>query len=349
MILLRESRMEDVPLLSRLAQMPGPGFYGLPSDEHSLKDRVEISVKSFLGKSRRTSDARYLMVAEDLTTGEVVGTSTIRAQYGTEDSPNFYFEVGVERKFSETINTGFLHGTLILRYDTQGPSEIGGLVVHPDYRQREDRLGRQISFVRFLYMGMHRSQFKKRLLTELLPPFNRDGQSPLWEAVGRRFTNMEYWEADQLCSQNKEFILSLFPTGKIYTTFLPAEARDSIGKVGDQTKPVHHMLTKAGFRYENKIDPFDGGPHLVCDTDQVVPIQKIQTLRLKVSTGTPSKLGEKGLISSSFKHERGFQAVAVTAVIEGDTLILPNQESTQKLQTLLSLSTGDSVVFMPYY
>jgi arginine/ornithine N-succinyltransferase beta subunit len=35
-----------------------------------------------------------------------------------------------------------------------------------------------------------------------------------------------------------KFIFSLFPSGKIYTTFLAAEARNAIGKVGKETEPV---------------------------------------------------------------------------------------------------------------
>ena len=120
----------------------------------------------------------------------------------------------------------------------------------PQYRNPTPISGRQISFVRFLYLGMNKAKFKRKVLAELLPPLNKKGQSPLWEAIGRRFTNMDYWEADELCQKNKEFIFSLFPSGKIYTTFFPAEARNAIGKVGKETEPVLHMLKKIGFHLQ---------------------------------------------------------------------------------------------------
>ena len=40
----------------------------------------------------------------------------IAGQHGTADSPHFYFEVGHEKRFSETINTGFIAGVNTLDF-----------------------------------------------------------------------------------------------------------------------------------------------------------------------------------------------------------------------------------------
>ena len=81
------------------------------------------------------------------------------------------------------------------------------------------------------------------------------------EAIGRRFMNMDYQDADMLSRENCEFILSLFPSATIYGTLLPPEARNAIGKVGTKTEPVKRMLESIGFCYTQEVDPFDGGPH----------------------------------------------------------------------------------------
>ena len=94
-----------------------------------------------------------------------------------------------------------------------------------------------------------------------MPPLTSEGSSLLWEAIGRKFFKMEYWEADKLSQTNKEFILNLFPQETIYTKLLPDAARDSIGMVGKDTLPVKKMLENIGFKYTNEVDPFDGGPH----------------------------------------------------------------------------------------
>ncbi len=346
MILLREVQDRDLDGLERLAQIPG--FINLQNDRDFLKDRIARSKASFSDKLANKLDGKYIFVAEDLGSKRVLGTSMIAAQHGTTEAPHFYFEVSNEEKFSSTINTGFIHGTLKLKYDTNGPSEIGGLVLDPEIRNSEARVGRQISFVRFLYLGLNKHKFKRKLIAELLPPLNKKGQSPLWEAIGRRFTNMDYWEADQLCQKNKEFIFSLFPSGKIYTTFLPAEARNAIGKVGKDTEPVLHMLKKIGFAYRNQVDPFDGGPHLWANVDDILPIKKIATYTIDPTLAPDGISAEAGLLSGVRQRPGAFRAVAVQAIHKDGKLNVVDQKLDDVLAAL-ELSPTEPVVFMPYY
>lgn len=350
MILLREIQEQDLDSLERFAQIPG--FINLPNDRDLLREKIARCKNSLLDKLQNKFDAKYIFVAEDLGQKRVLGTSMIAAQHGTTEAPHFYFEVGSEEKFSQMISTGFIHGTLKLKYDTNGPSEIGGLVLDPEHRNTEDRIGRQISFVRFLFLGLNKQRFKRKVLAELLPPLNKKGQSPLWEAIGRRFTNMDYWEADQLCQKDKEFIFSLFPTGKIYTSFLPAEARNSIGKVGKETEPVLHMLKKIGFQYKNQVDPFDGGPHLWAGVDEILPIKKMVTHAFSPEPVSAGLSPESGLLCKAQQEVGTFRAVAVKAVVQsavqGGKVHLVGPDSAE-VQKVLKLEPGNPVVFMPYY
>lgn len=347
MILLREIQERDLEALERFSQIPG--FINLPNDRDLLREKILKSISSFQDQSPGKYDGKYLFVAEDLEKRRILGTSMIAGQHGTVESPHFYFEVGSEEKFSETISTGFIHGTLKLKYDTNGPSEIGGLVLDPEYRNSEHRIGRQISFVRFLFLGLNRSKFKRKILAELLPPLNKKGQSPLWEAIGRRFTNMDYWEADQLCQKNKEFIFSLFPSGKIYTTFLPAEARNAIGKVGKETEPVLHMLKKIGFEYKGQIDPFDGGPHLWANVDDLLPVKKIGQLTFDGNQDTGAEVPrESGLLCRLPQRPGEFRAVAVHGLVKNGRIHVLDPAG-HMVRGVLGLNTDDPVTFMPYY
>lgn len=347
MILLREIQERDLDALERFAQIPG--FINLPNDRDLLREKISRAVASFNDLNSSKFDGKYIFVAEDLERRQVFGTSMIAGQHGTVESPHFYFEVGSEEKFSDTINTGFIHGTLKLKYDSNGPSEVGGLVLDPEHRNSESRIGRQISFVRFLFLGLNRNRFKRKILAELLPPLNKKGQSPLWEAIGRRFTNMDYWEADQLCQKNKEFIFALFPSGKIYTTFLPAEARNAIGKVGKETEPVLHMLTKIGFQYKNQVDPFDGGPHLWANVDDLLPVKKITNLIFdSAPSSQQTATREAGLLCKTSQKPGEFRAIALQAVIH-DGKIQVSEPKSDLVASVLGLNSGDSVSFMPYY
>ncbi len=347
MILLREIQEQDLDGLEKLAQIPG--FINLLNDRDFLKSRIQRSQASFQDKNANKMDGKYIFVAEDVAQRRVLGTSMIAAQHGTSEAPHFYFEVGSEEKFSDMIGTGFIHGTIKLKYDTNGPSEIGGLVMDPEYRNSDARVGRQISFVRFLFLGLNRSRFKRKVLAELLPPLNKKGQSPLWEAVGRRFTNMDYWEADQLSRKEKEFIFSLFPTGKIYTTFLPAEARNAIGKVGKETEPVLHMLKKIGFSYRNQVDPFDGGPHLWANVDEILPVKKIATYTFDPELAVPEDNSlEQGLITPLQQKPGTFRALAVQAHAKDGKLNVTG-DGREALKQGLGVVAGESLAFMPYY
>lgn len=259
MFILRSVEEDD---LEDLFELSGKvHFINLPHDKEIIKKKIQASLKTFKTPSQNLADNIYLFVLEDLDKSKVIGASMIHAQHGTEQEPHFYLRVGSEHKFSQSINTGFVHGTLKLGLDTDGPTEIGGLVVSPEYRGHPHKLGKQIAFVRFLYMCMYPERFKEVIHSELMPPLDPDGNSPLWEAIGRRFINMDYQQADKLSRNNKEFILSLYPSDNIYMTLLTPSARNAVGKVGKETEPIKNMLEKIGFQYANEVDPFDGGPH----------------------------------------------------------------------------------------
>lgn len=265
-------------------------FINLPHDKEIIESKIESSLRSFQAKSDNLSKDHYIFVLEDLEAGRVIGCSMIHARHGDEEEPHFYLKVGRENKFSESINTGFIHGTLKLGYDTDGPTEIGGLILDPSYRGNPNKLGKVLSFCRFLYMGLNRDRFKETIHSELMPPFDADGRSPLWEAIGRRFLNMDYHDADILSRKNKEFILSLFPSGRIYETLLPIEARDAVGKVGEDTEPVKRMLESIGFKYIQEVDPFDGGPHYRCQLGDIKPVKTIKEVTLASGQVTSPKL-----------------------------------------------------------
>src|SRR5690606_13801553 len=182
----------------------------------------------------------------------------------------------------------------------------------PDFRGHAEKLGKQISFVRFLYMGIHPERFKERVHSELMPPFDKYGNSPLWEAIGRRFLNMNYHEADVPSRSNKEFILSLFPSENIYQTLLPMEAREAIGKVGKETEPVQKMLEKIGFKYMYEVDPFDGGPHYRCPLKEIKPIKEKITGTLKAVENLTTSTNDPTVIISLKHPDHDFFAVRTT-------------------------------------
>ena len=252
----------------------------LPNDREAIRGILDQAQKSFAGTIKDPRRREYVFVLVDLAQQRMVGTSMIIGQLGRRDAPYIYVDVFEEERYSATLDRHFRHVVLKIGYSYNGPTEIGGLIVDPEYRKKPERLGLMISYVRFLYIKMHREWFRDELLAELLPPLEPDGTSHLWDALGRKFTGMTYAEADRLSKKNKEFIKGLFPEGAIYATLLPEQAQQVIGKVGAQTKGVEKMLRRVGFRYGERVDPFDGGPHFTAPTDEVSLVRRAHQARV---------------------------------------------------------------------
>jgi arginine N-succinyltransferase len=284
----------------------------LPNDRDSIHEIVDYSYKSFSGEIADPRLRQYVFVLVDQSKGQIVGTSMIFAQLGRRGAPYSYFDVLDEEKYSATIDKHFHHTVLRIGYSYNGPTELGGLVLMPQYRLVPERLGTMISYVRFLYLGAHPNLFQEEVLAELMPPLEPDGTSHLWEALGRHFTGMSYADADRLSKKNKEFIKALFPEGVIYASVLPPAAQAVIGKTGTQTRGVEKLLRRIGFRYAHRVDPFDGGPHYTARMDEITLVANTKRTRAD-RPFTPTPEDKKALVAVEFAELPFFRAV-LTAV-----------------------------------
>ena len=278
MFLIRQSTQDDLEQIFEVAKHLDS--MNLPAKKAHLAAALERSAQSF-EETIEQSEREYLFVLEDTTQQRVIGTSMIYAQHGTKRSPHVYFQVLKDERYSQTIDRYFVHEALRLGYNYDGPSEIGGLVLLPEYRGHPASLGKLLSFARFVYIAMHRDKFRDRVVAELMPPLEPDGTSVFWKHLGKRFTGLQYQEADLLSKENKEFIHTLFPHSIIYTALLPQRVREMIGQVGPNTRGVEKMLRRIGFRYARQIDPFDGGPHFIVDTDDISVIKETRSIIAK--------------------------------------------------------------------
>lgn len=315
----------------------------LPDEPGHIARLLEASEKSFLGQIENPRRRKYVFLIRDRERGEAVGTSTIVAQLGRRDAPYIYLDVSTEEKYSASTDRHFHHQVLRIGFSYDGPTELGGLVVHPEHRRVDEKLGLLISYVRFLFIATHRELFKNELLAELMPPLEPDGTSHLWEAFGRRFTDMTYAEADLRSSEDKTFIRDLFPRGEVYASLLARDAQDVIGKVGAQTRGVERMLRRIGFRYAERIDPFDGGPHFVADADEVSLIQNSRRLAFGGALGPqepPS--GARVLVARELKEAPFFRAVACRASESDGQLRLPAE-----FAAVLGVEPGELLGVLP--
>lgn len=315
----------------------------LPNDAATIAQILDLSERSFNGEIGDPRRAEYVFVLRDLEARRAVGTSMIIGQLGRRDAPYIYFDVHTEERYSQTLDRHFSHEVLSIGYSYNGPTEIGGLVVHPDARRAPEHLGMLISYVRFLWIAAHRDLCQPKILAELLPPLEPDGTSHLWEAVGRHFTGLTYREADRLSKKNKEFIRGLFPDGDIYVSLLRPEAQGVIGKVGAQTRGVEKLLKRIGFRYWNRVDPFDGGPHFIAGVDEISLVQR--TARVEARAASMDLGGAaRCLLAVESEAPPYFRAIPTPhRVVSAGTIEVPRDALAH-----LGLSSGASAIVLPF-
>jgi len=283
MFVFRQVRTEDFDALLSLAKHLGTAG-NIPAEPEKLREQIERSAKSFKKPSSRRADNLYMFVLEDYFRKIIVGSSLIFAKHGTRQSPHTYLEILNKTHQDPSTNIQVQHSLLRFEFDTDGPSEIGGLILHPDYRSSVAGLGAQLSYSRFIYMGMFPDRFEENVIAELLPPFNEEGSSELWEAFGKRFTGLSYKEADHLSRTNKDFIKSLFPREDIYTCLFSQKAQDEIGQTNRQTAAAKVLLEKIGFSFLNAVDPFDGGPHYGARVSEVTLVKRMESVNIDSKT-----------------------------------------------------------------
>lgn len=335
MFLIREVVPGDLDQLTAVARHLDT--VNLPHDPKVLERILDLSRRSFDG-SVPVFEREYIFVLEDTGAKGMVGTSIIHAQHGTRRSPHVFFEVLEDEHYSETLDRHFVHQCLRIGYNYSGPTEIGGLILLPEYRGRPEALGKLLSYVRFLYIGLHRDRFRDEVLSELLPPLEPDGTSKLWEQLGRHFTGLSYQEADRLSKDNKEFIRTLFPQGLMYTALMPKDVQEVIGVVGAKTRGVEKMLRAIGFTYAERIDPFDGGPHFHARTDEVTLVKATRRARLVDGTAYEGKPAIVCVERAAAPH---FRAILARVAGAGDVSI-PDEA-----QRALGVGPGDEIGYVP--
>ena len=161
--------------------------------------------------------------------------------------------------------------------------------------------------------------------------------------MGKRFTGLTYPEADLLSRQNKEFIKELFPSSDIYVTLFPERVQKVLGRSDPQTQGVQRMLERIGFRYVERVDPFDGGPHFEAGPAEVSLVRRFRTARV-APEDLALDVAEDMLVAVERESGRNrFRAVRSQVRIDDQVVYLPAET-----KELLGVTSGVKVALIPF-
>ncbi|MEW6997336.1 arginine N-succinyltransferase [Colwelliaceae bacterium BS250] len=322
MVIIRPVEHDDIDGLYQLAKKAGPGMTTFPPDRKVLMQKIIASNNSFSLDFDKDTEGAFLMVLVDDETNLIMGTAGIYSNIGKE-TPFYSFKILTRNKHSYKLDSKVLSKTLHLVNEYTGETEVGTLILDPDYRG--GGYGKLLSKCRYLLIAQFRQLFGARLIAELRGWSDDKSISPFWESVGKHFfEGMQYEHADYLsATTNNQFIADLMPEYPIYIDLLPETAKDVIGKPHILGEPALNMLFKEGFHYENYVDIFDAGPTVHAYVENVETIKHSQQTILSNSAFNEADAVECLVCNSSIVDFRVCQA-KVNFIDDGSIALATN-------------------------
>ncbi len=269
---VRPARNDDFQAIYEMAKLTGGGFTNLPADKGALVHKLARSEQAFQSDATRPEDDLFMMVLENVDTGQIRGTCQMFSRVGTE-CPFYSYRISTLTQTSKALGKTFRNETLTLCTDFDGCSEVGGLFLHPG--ERAGGLGMLIARSRYLFIRKHRQRFAGKVIAELRGVIDERGGSPFWDGIAGRFFGMGFHEADEFNAMHgTQFIADLMPKTPIYVSMLPESARAVMGTPHPSGRAAMRMLEREGFVHDCYIDIFDGGPTMVVHTDDIRTIRE---------------------------------------------------------------------------
>ncbi len=242
---IRAARESDLRSFYNLAKLTGGGFTNLPAEKATLEAKLATSAAGFAREGDTPGDDLYVFMLENIDTKQIRGTCQVFGAVGTQH-PFYSYLISTLTQKSGELGKTFRNQLLNLTTDLEGSSEVGGLFLHP--HERAGGLGLLLARSRYLFIKMHRARFGEIVLAELRGVMDEGGHSPFWDAIGGRFFDMTFPEADEFNAiHGTQFIADLFPKSAIYISMLPESARAVIGQPHPTGKAALKMLEIEGF------------------------------------------------------------------------------------------------------
>lgn len=363
MYVVRRAMMSDLPTLHKMSKMVH--FINLPPDQEIIAGKIRNSRKSFVraandaksvhkprgpsaggGISEKTAMADiFMFVIEEMNSDSCIGTSQLVSQMGGPGHPNVCFKLETRDKYAKDLKVGTRHTVARVYLDETGPTELGGLIMQPSFRGHKMKLGRFVALIRFHFIALHRKMFRPTILAELMAPITTNSESLVWDALGRRFIPLSYDEADRFCQYSREFMTELLPEGDIHLSLLPPGVRAQFGEVGPDTLPARRMLENLGFEYHGFVDPFDGGPYITANTDEIDLVK--DTFQATLGASIEQSQTDQAGIVSVLTTDGDFRAVQTAFQIDRSGKLRLTSDAMMALHADVGVEAGCTPMRVP--
>lgn len=323
MIVIRPIKKEDLDKYIKIAFEVDIGITSMPKDREMLTHQVENAINAFSNTSlKKPGPEHYIFILEDRSTEAIAGTCAITAKTGLT-SPVYFFRREMDG------NAPILRAVQYRDYTT----EIGSLYLLPEYRHHG--LGHLLSLSRFLFIAAFPERFDKMVFALMQGCFDEKNHSPVWDAIGRHFLDIDYSELLKRKNHHQLNYHSILPHHPIYIKLLPKEIQEVIGKSPPQAMAALNMLLQEGFMMTEEMDIFDAGPRIEAETKEILTVKS--NILSTVDSITSSKINSNTRLLSNNKLD--FRGCMGAINIKENGKIILEEETAQAL----NVQIGDSI------
>ncbi|MBJ7311627.1 arginine N-succinyltransferase [Rugamonas sp. CCM 8940] len=339
MYVVRPVELADIAALEALAAVTMPGVHTLPKTRDKIAEAVERSLASFAAHVDIPSEESYLFVLESLDTKSLVGTAAIYASAGSNGT-YFSFRNDVIQQVSRDLNISHSVHALTLCSELTACSQLSSF-----YVAEQEQGGPEaalLSRARLLYAVLAQQRFGDRFFVPLAGITDAAGGSPFWDALGRKFFQMDFLDAERVIggARNRTLIVELMPHYPVYVPLLPGDAQAAMGQIHPSGELAFNLLTAEGFEADDYIDIFDGGPILQANKNALRTFNG--AMRRRVETAAPERAAVPRVsYAVAAASEQNFRAVvADCAPVEAGGSVSLSLD----VQEALQIAEGDTVI-----
>ncbi|SFM31755.1 MULTISPECIES: arginine N-succinyltransferase [Rugamonas] len=342
MYVVRPVELADIAALEALAAVTMPGVHTLPKTRDKIAEAVERSLASFAAHVDIPSEESYLFVLESLDSGgsgSIVGTAAIYASAGSNGT-YFSFRNDVIQQVSRDLNISHSVHALTLCSELTACSQLSSF-----YVAEQEQAGPEaalLSRARLLYAVLAPQRFGDRFFVPLAGITDAAGGSPFWDALGRKFFQMDFLDAERVIggARNRTLIVELMPHYPVYVPLLPGDAQAAMGQIHPSGELAFNLLTAEGFEADDYIDIFDGGPILQANKNALRTFNG--AMQRRVETAAPERTAVPRVsYAIAVASEQNFRAVvAECAPVEAGVGVSLSKD----VQEALQVAEGDTVI-----
>lgn len=258
MFVVRPAESRDSAALEALSAAT-PLVRSQPKTREAIGHAIERSAAAFGTRPDRLAEQSYFFVLEDTAEQEIAGAAALSATAGANGS-FFAFRNDIFVQASRDLDISHNVHALTLCSGLSNWTQLSGFSL----RQHE-RAGPEaalLSRARLLFAALAPWRFGDRFFASLPGVADASGRSPFWEALGRKFFQTDFQEAERIVGgvRNRTLIVELMPHYPVYVPLLDEAAQAALGQVHEEGALPLRILLGEGFEVEDYVDIFDGGP-----------------------------------------------------------------------------------------